>query len=175
MKHLILAGLFPTFAFFGMCNALAQDGRGTSFRGLYINMTRADAMEFTEKEFKREVLKAEVRFVHPTEKNFLGHAKVCAIVSFDENNSAKQLDLRKCFFSADDLNDDQFAQAIVDNYGVQKFSCTTERNEIASNIARKPVFEKICQGPSKLGEWVVTNDTGVEISRRTQAQRPKFN
>src|ERR1700682_3177088 len=87
-------------------SAGAQDAKATKFRGFYIGMPKADAIALSSTTDKN--CRSNVDIDHPSQ--------TVAKMSFE-----------KCFFGAVDMSDDQFAQEIVNHYGIPGLECGTNR------------------------------------------------
>jgi hypothetical protein len=182
LKAVAICGLL-----FGTEAAVAQDGPGTKFRGLYINMTKAEAEAFLSKEFRFSTDNEgfmSIRFLDETKRNRNDPDGVCAAARFDQSNRIDTLSFSPCFFNAADLSFDAFIQEVSKSYSFPKLNCTLEPpNPIEVELYRqsqgmlgsRPTMTRRCKGFTSLGELVDFTSGSLMVSRRTQAQRPTFN
>ena len=157
-------------------SALAQNA-GTKFRGVYINMPKAEASRLSDNfDLKWEknlfaITKEEETI--PVLAIYSKAGKHCGNVKFDQTNTAKSADFYRCFFDADSLPPQQFAEALVNNYKLPKLSCAMEKN-----LAGEPL--RTCDGLMSTGEQVrITFPAGASdepaIHLKRSSATPKFN
>lgn len=203
-----MKSIVATFVIVGLMlwtdKVIAQQNAVTIFRGLSIGMTRADVAKFDPDEFS-------VKFEQADEKNnpclgskeascqmanSLGLFKqsnkatfkskqenrVCASVVFDKDDKVELIELEKCFFGASEYPFEQFAQAVVDNYGIAKLNCKSDLDDpLTRKYAKEgivPSNPRSCIGFTKTGEKVLITTGGMLNSDMTVSrpkETPKFN
>ncbi len=137
-------------------SAGAQDAKATKFRGFYIGMPKADAIALSSS------------LSSTTDKNCRSN------VDIDHpSQTVAKMSFEKCFFGAIDMSDDQFAQEIVNHYGVPSLECETKRIEVGT-LNRIPQYEvyKTCKGFAK-NDGIV-QITGGRLSVERRLQKPSF-
>ncbi|TAI67600.1 hypothetical protein CWO89_01930 [Bradyrhizobium sp. Leo170] len=155
--------------------AVAQNA-GTKFRGVYINMpkTEADGLSnnFTLKWEKDLFAMTKEEENIPVLAVYSKTGKHCGSVKFDKNGTAKSADFYRCFFDAESLPPQQFAEAILKNYKLPELSCALERNLMGEAL-------RTCKGLLQTGEEVsITSPTnssdepGIHLKRGSGT--PKF-
>jgi hypothetical protein len=107
----------------------AQDVKATKFKGLYIGMSKTEAVAL-RRDFGEtvQIIEGGADLAYGT----------CSVIYLDESSHVNMMILKKCFFGANDMSDSQFSQAIMTNYGIQSLECGFERtlNDVV----------KICSG-----------------------------
>jgi hypothetical protein len=173
--------------FFGTQLAVAQDGPGTKFRGLYINMTKTEAEAGLSKEYSFSTDKEgymSIRFLDEKKRNPKDSDDICAAAHFDSSNRIDTLSLWPCFFNAADMSFDTFIQEVSKSYSFPKLNCTLEPpdpvdvelyRQSQGLLGSRPTMTRRCKGFTSLGELIDFTSGALMVSRRTQAQRPTFN
>ena len=148
-------------------NALAQDRGGTKFRGISLNQSL---------EMTREGLKANGFDLQSTDRSsstIKRGNQECGSIKFDAAGLSETLRLEQCYFAASGMNMKELAQAIVNNYPVQRLEPQTIRTPMCTMTLYK--------GTAKTGELVGildacgTSPPFVSIERVLSADKPKFN
>lgn len=169
---------------FGLLNSgsgLAQEGPGTKFRGLYINMPRSELTGDGPILPEFPLLKPD-KFVTGEFSLETKDGDACAFIRFDNLNRIISMILPQCFFHARDLDYRAISQELVNHYPINEMKCKSLLVESGGNLIRTPsgyetpkriTFE--CSGFLKTGELITVNEGGAtKIERRTVSQRPKF-
>ncbi|MCW5684216.1 MAG: hypothetical protein KIT85_07440 [Pseudolabrys sp.] len=153
--------------------ASAQEGVGTPFRGVAVNMLKADIEKVTLPDLKAVAEGSAVKFVGKNDRK-------CGSVTFDADQKADFLNFDRCYFAADDLSMQEFAQQFVNQYDIPNLSCKVESQY--APMMRITIKSKTCSGPSSKGELVTITETTspgfadeVEVEIKRRSQKPKFN
>jgi hypothetical protein len=159
-----------------------QEGSGTKFRGLFINMSRAEVEALQPSDFDISFEDDAATF------QLKGSQKACAIAFFDKAKKVESMKFQRCFFKADDLTLEQFAQRVVDSYNIPNLSCKSDLDDpVMGKLLREYANEglvardsRTCTGPASTGEMVTIGTPGIlqpamTVGRRTASQQPKFN
>ncbi len=154
---------------------VAQEGPGTKFRGLFVNMSKSDLDHVHLDEFEVRSRGQEATL------SAKGKGVRCAVLRFDKAGRVEAMKLKPCFFRADDLTGDQFAQKVVDTFRIPSLDCNTQ--SLYSRDLGGSIVIKRCSGSVPTGELLHIEITtagmfGTEITmdvvRRGNEKRPKF-
>jgi hypothetical protein len=141
--------------------AAAQEGPGTKFRGLYINMTRDD-FELTKLPSGVSIEVAEDNSSGLSYRLKKGEA-LCGVVDLGKNRQRiEALTLAQCYFEADGMEFARFTRALIDNYGLKQVSCRPDPLSPARTV---------CEGGASTGERIHISSSGLIVSR-TEVQKP---
>jgi hypothetical protein len=141
--------------------ANAQGGLGTKFRGLYINMPRAEVGQVHSDEFDVTITNAKnsrLSTVFFRQKH--GGAR-CAYITFDEHEKASHMELYSCFFGADNLDFEQL-EAVVKNYGLADVFC--DISGVTFNGVAQGVNKRTCSSSLPTGERITISDCDFLLS-----------
>lgn len=182
----------------------AEISIGTKFRGIWVGMTRAEIENSSIEAFTGKLAAPDAK-AHPCvgsqeascqlanslglfkqQKKFVFTSKItnriCAEAIFDQTEIVERLQFDKCFFGANDMEFQPFAQAIVNNYGVTSMSCKSDLDSpLAREYAAKgigPSNPRTCSGLAKTGEKVTISTGGImqsDMIVEKPSARPSFN
>jgi hypothetical protein len=176
----------------------------TKFRSLFIGMTRTDIKGLANSEFVAKFENADPKanpckspqeascqlakslglFEQSNKATFSpqGSNKVCAEAIFGKDEKVEQLNFSRCFFGASDLEFQPFAQAIVNNYGINSVSCKSDLDSpLARQYAREgvgPSDPRTCTGLARTGEKVTITTGGFvqpDMTVEKASEKPTFN
>ncbi|GAB9154869.1 hypothetical protein BDS110ZK25_52670 [Bradyrhizobium diazoefficiens] len=99
-----------------------------------------------------------------------GQSYLHATFELNEQGVVKVMNLSQRFFGAEQMPQDQFAEAISKNYRIGRLSC--ERKRTGTNIDRLPHYETECNGLSSNGEAITISEGWLTVEQ-TKA-RPSF-
>lgn len=153
--------------------ASAQEGVGTLFRGVAVNMLKADIEKVAIPDLKTVAEGSRVQFVGKDDRK-------CGSVTFDADQKADFLKLDRCYFAAGDLSMQEFAQQFVNQYDIPNLSCKIDSQYVP--MMRITIKSKTCSGPSSKGEMIAITETTspgfsdeVEVEIKRRSVKPKFN
>jgi hypothetical protein len=143
--------------------ATAQEGPGTKFRGLYINMAKAD-FELAGPPSGMSMEVAEDNADGLSYRLKKGET-LCGVVDFGKNRQRiAALTLAQCYFEAAGMEFARFTRALTDNYGLKQVSCRPD----PSSPARA-----VCEGGASTGERIHISSSGLIVSRTEVQKSPE--
>lgn len=185
----IVIATFIAYCALGFSALKAQDEPGTQFRGVYVNMSRADLERIRSDDFdiKFDAVVGMFGEVPPGQNpraldrkvtilKAKGTDHICAEITFDERAVVERMTLKRCYFGADEFNFVQFSKAIVANYHLGNVSCEVENIPLGTkNGVPEYLTRSKCSAFAPTGEPVEIDETGLEIRRAEKTNRPHFN
>jgi hypothetical protein len=141
--------------------AAAQEGPGTKFRGLYINMAKADfELAGPPSGLSMEVAQDNADGLSYRLKK---GETLCGVVDFGKSRQRiEALTMAQCYFEADGMEFARFERALTDNYGLKQVSCRPDPLSPARSV---------CDGGASTGERIHISSSGL-IVKRTDVQKP---
>lgn len=145
----------------------AHAGDATKFNGFSVNMTRQEILSAKPDNLRYKPGKSPnfILFRDPKIPDlFSDDGKGCVAIDMN-GDTIETMDLRKCFFGAEDMSAQQFIKTIIKSYGLNA-SCSMKVEPDRS-------IEPYCSGATNNGEAFEITTAGIKIRKSTQT--PKFN
>ena len=158
LKRIIIVAAAAALA----STAVAQEGPGTKFRRLYINMAKAD-FELAGPPSGMSMEVAEDNADGLSYRLKKGET-LCGVVDFGKNRERiAALTFAQCYFEADGMEFAKFTRALTDNYGLKQVSCRPDPSSPARTV---------CEGGASTGERIHISSSSGLIVTRTEVQKP---
>ena len=159
LKRIIIIIVAATAAL--TSTAVAQEGPGTKFRGLYINMAKADfELNGPPSGMSMEIAQDNADGLSYRLKK---GETLCGVVDFGKNRQRiAAMTMAQCYFEADGMEFARFERALIDNYGLKQVSCRPDPLSPARTV---------CEGGAPTGERIHIGSSGLIVSR-TEVKKP---